>query len=277
MAKVLRLHKESNDNITDWGLSKRYGKDVINQITDPTGADAKKEITSIPSPFARIDLAKNAFKWVVDSNNLEGKTIHHKMVSDCLDVAELFFNFDKFSDKLEILVWDKDQEIAALKRSKNEEHRILGASLEMYLQQDASTYNFKDFDRIYLLNYIGPDKPAQINIIGATSPATLFVSSANNLRYTSIHLKSNGQDLPFDDDYAALYQRDFAFQKYIYALRVNFGDAKFAEYFPELDAVFFQRINCPFLIVSKMPIALYQICIQLREIFRKFSISKGYS
>lgn len=236
MAKVLRLHKESNDNITDWGLSKRYGKDVINQITDPTGADAKKEITSIPSPFARIDLAKNAFKWVVDSNDLEGKTIHHKMVSDCLDVAELFFNYDKFSDKLEILVWDKDQEIATLKNSKNEEHRILGASLEMYLQQDASTYNFEDFNRIYLLNYIGPDKPAQINIIGATSPATLFVSSANNLRYTSSHLKSNGQDLPFDDDYAALYQRDFAFQKYIYALRVSIGDAKFAQYFPELDA-----------------------------------------
>ena len=113
MAKILRLHKESNDNITDWGLSKRYGKDVINQITDPTGADAKKEITSIPSPFARIDLAKNAFKWVVDSNDLEGKTIHHKMVSDCLDVAELFFNYDKFSDKLEILVWDKDQEISS--------------------------------------------------------------------------------------------------------------------------------------------------------------------
>ena len=236
MAKVLRLHKESNDNITDWGLSKRYGKDVINQITDPTGADAEKEITSIPSPFARIDLAKNAFKWVVDSNDLEGITIHHKMVSDCLDVAELFFNYDKFSDKLEILVWDKDQEIEKLKKSKNEEHRILGASLEMYLQQDASTYNFEDFDRIYLLNYIGPDKPAQINIIGATSPATLFVSSANNLRYTSIHLKSNGQDLPFDDDYAALYQRDFAFQKYIYALRVSIGDAKFAQYFPELDA-----------------------------------------
>jgi len=236
MAKILRLHKESNDNITDWGLSKRYGKDVINQITDPTGADAKKEITSIPSPFARIDLAKNAFKWVVDSNDLEGKTIHHKMVSDCLDVAELFFNYDKFSDKLEILVWDKDQEIAELKKSRNEEHRILGASLEMYLEQDAATYNFQDFDRIYLLNYIGPDKPAQMNIIGATSPATLFVSSSNNLRYSSIHLKSNGQDLPFDDDYSPLYQRDFAFQKYFYALRASFGDAKFAQYFPELDA-----------------------------------------
>ena len=46
MAKVLRLHKESNDNITDWGLSKRYGKDVINQIEDPAGLTAKKEITS---------------------------------------------------------------------------------------------------------------------------------------------------------------------------------------------------------------------------------------
>ena len=235
MAKVLRLHKESNDNITDWELSKRYGKDVINQITDPTGADAKKEITSIPSPFARYDLAKNSFKNVVDSNNLEGKTIHHKMVSDCLDIAELFFNYDKFSEKLEIIVWDKDKELNALKNSNNEEHRILGATLEMYLDQDASTYNFNDFDRIYMLNYKGPGRPAKMNILGGTSPATLFVCSANDLTYASKPLKSNGIDLPFDDEYAPLYKREFAFQKYLYALKLNFGEINFANTFPEFN------------------------------------------
>ena len=64
MAKVLRLHKESNDNIIDWGKSKKYGKDVITQIEDPAGMTAKKEITSIPSPFARVDLTKTAFKTI---------------------------------------------------------------------------------------------------------------------------------------------------------------------------------------------------------------------
>ncbi len=235
MAKILRLHKEANNNITDWGQSKRYGKDVINQMTDPAGETYKKEITSIPSPFARFDLAKNAFKQVVDSNNLEGNTIHHKIVSDSLDVAELFFNYDKFDGKLKIIVWDRDKEIEKLKHSSSEEHRILGHTLDMYFQQDASTYNFSNFDRIYLLNYIGPNKPAQMNIIGATSSSTLFVSSANDLSYCSKYLKSNGKDLPFDEDFYPLYKRDFAFQKYLYALRENYGKTKFAQTFPEFN------------------------------------------
>ena len=235
MAKVLRLHKESNDNITDWGLSKRYGKDVINQMTDPVGETYKKEITSIPSPFARFDLAKNAFKRVVDSKDLEGITIHHKTVSDCLDVAELFFNYDKFADKLEIIVWDRDKELDKLKKSPSEEHRILGHSLAMYLNQDRKAYNFDNFDRIYLLNYIGPNKPAQMNILGATSSSTLFVSSANDLSYCSEYLKSNGKDLPFDNDFFPLYRRDFAFQKYLYALRESDGRTIFANKFPEFN------------------------------------------
>ena len=38
MAKVLRLHKQANDNITDWGKCAKYGLNVINQIEDPAGA-----------------------------------------------------------------------------------------------------------------------------------------------------------------------------------------------------------------------------------------------
>lgn len=75
MAKVLRLHKQANDNITDWGKCAKYGLNVINQIEDPAGATAKKEITSIPSPFARIDLAKTAFGIVADSKTIDGNTI----------------------------------------------------------------------------------------------------------------------------------------------------------------------------------------------------------
>ena len=131
MAKVLRLHKESNDNITDWGLSKRYGKDVINQIEDPAGLTAKKEITSIPSPFARVDLAKTAFKFISDSRQLEGETIYHKIVSDSLDVGEIFFNYRKLEDKLEIIVWDRDRELDRLCNSPIEEHQILGQTLSI--------------------------------------------------------------------------------------------------------------------------------------------------
>ena len=233
MAKVLRLHKESNDNITDWGLSKRYGKDVINQIEDPAGLTAKKEITSIPSPFARVDLAKTAFKFISDSRQLEGETIYHKIVSDSLDVGEIFFNYRKLEDKLEIIVWDRDRELDRLCNSPIEEHQILGQTLSMYLSQDAATYNFNDMQRIYLLNYRGKNRPAQMNIIGATSTATLFISSSNDLSYASNELKSSGKDRPFDDAYTPLYKRDFEFQKYLWALVYSYGLERFAAKFPE--------------------------------------------
>ena len=68
MGTVLRLHKEADNNIKDWvgGTNRSYGSDVIDQIEDPGGARADKEITSIPSPFARIDLACSAFREVAD-------------------------------------------------------------------------------------------------------------------------------------------------------------------------------------------------------------------
>ncbi len=235
MAKVLRLHTEANDNIQDWGKSQPYGADVINQIKDPAGLIAKKEITSIPSPFARIDLTKTAFKAVVDSGDLDGDTIYHKIVSDTLDIGELFFNYNKFADKLDIIVWDKEQELRKLKDSELADHRILGETLQMYLEQDASTYNFDKCDRLYVLNYKGNNRPdARMNIIGATSPSTLFICSANDLSYASDYLKPSGNDRPFDEEYTPLYKRDFAYQRYLYALIESIGAATFAGKFKEL-------------------------------------------
>lgn len=237
MAKVLRLHKESNDNIIDWGKSKRYGKDVINQIEDPDGMNARKEITSIPSPFARVDLAKTAFKSICDSRQIDGDTIYHKIVSHSLDVGEIFFNYEKLSSKLDIIVWDRDQELERLCTSDIEEHQILGQTLKMYLMQDANTYNFNEMQRIYLLNYKGKNKPAQMNIIGATSPSTLFISSANNLSYASEELKSSGKYLPFDNEtFTPLYKRDLEYQKYLWALVLSYGRERFATKFSEFYA-----------------------------------------
>ena len=67
MAKVFRLDKiQLDNNIVDWQDSQPYGTKAISEITDPDGATAKKEITSIPSPFARIDLVKTAFREVTN-------------------------------------------------------------------------------------------------------------------------------------------------------------------------------------------------------------------
>jgi hypothetical protein len=95
MGKVFRIYGQGNNNIEDWAQvsNNPYTTQTIAQIKDPNGATPSKEITSIPSPFARIDLVKSAFREVVDSGNLDGNTIFHKMVSDSLDVGEIFFNY----------------------------------------------------------------------------------------------------------------------------------------------------------------------------------------
>lgn len=58
--------------------------------------------------------------------------------------------------------------------SNDSQHRLLGETLKLYMEQDAQAFNFKNLQRIYLLDYIGPNRPAQMNIIGGTSPITLF-------------------------------------------------------------------------------------------------------
>lgn len=242
MAKVFRIHKEGSGNIIDWAKSHSYGDNVIKQITDPFGAKATKEITSIPSPFSRVDLAVTAFK-TVNEVGLVGTSIYHKIVSDCLDIGEIFFNAENFKDprdhsknKIEILVWDRAQEIEKLKKSPVKEHQIVGETLDMYLNQDAKAYNFDKMDKVYLLNYKGPDrKDPQINIVGATSPATLFFSSANDLTYVSDHLRFRNNDRPFDSQYTPLYERDIEFQRFLYAFRLSIGKTQFAALFGDFD------------------------------------------
>lgn len=66
MSKVFRLYKEGSATIREWNESPAfpYNSNARDTIEDPDGASAKNEITSIPSPFARIDLVKTAFKEV---------------------------------------------------------------------------------------------------------------------------------------------------------------------------------------------------------------------
>lgn len=237
MSKIFRLYKEGASTYEDWNNSPAfpYNSASRDTIEDPDGASARHEITSIPSPFARIDLIKTAFKEVCKPDkktkkvDLDGTTIFHKMVSDTLDVAEIFFNIDKYNGKVEIIKWDPQLMLNELSNSGITGHQYLADALVKYMTSDAKTYNFGQLRNLYLLNYIeGPD---ELNIIGATSPATLFFSNANDLSY--VNNIFFGEDRPFDSDYQPLYKRDFEFIKYFFALRKAIPN--FAGLFPEVD------------------------------------------
>lgn len=237
MSKVFRLYREGTSTIREWNENPAfpYNSNARDTIEDPDGASAKNEITSIPSPFARIDLVKTAFKEVCrratrDVRELEGNTIFHKMVSDSLDVGEIFFNIDKFKNKIEIITWDPSVMIDVLKNDQNASHFYVADALQKYLASDARTYNFGQLKNIYLLNYTnGPD---ELNIIGATSPATLFFSGANNLEYIQDIFFANN-DRPFDNDYVPLFRRDFDYIKAWWALRKTIPS--FSNLFPEIE------------------------------------------
>lgn len=238
MSKIFRLYKDGASTYEDWNNSPAfpYNSASRDTIDDPDGASASHEITSIPSPFARIDLVKTGFKEVCKPDkktqqaNLDGNTIFHKMVSDTLDVAEIFFNIDKYKGKIEVIKWEPQIMLAELEQSGIIGHQYLADALKKYMQSDSKTYNFGALKNIYLLNYVeGPD---ELNIIGATSPATLFFSNANDLSYVNdIYF---GEDKPFDSEYQPLYKRDFEFIKYLFALRKSIQN--FAGLFPEVDS-----------------------------------------
>jgi hypothetical protein len=244
MSKIFRLHqKGGSENIEGWqAISGHLTKDHIGSIADPSGSTAHTQITSIPSPFARMDLVRTAFEFVNSSKNLDAATIYHRLVSDCLDVAEIFFNIEALQDKIEVLQWSTGIRVVAgeldidpvsdlgklTNGSVNAKHRLLGETLKMYLFQDRSAFNFADFKHCYLLNY--KQGPEIINIIGGTSPATLFFSSANDLSYVDIRF---GNDKVFDDHFVPLYKRGREFVKYLFAFRRSFPE--FSVKFPDLN------------------------------------------
>ena len=211
--KVFRISDRtggSQDKL-DWFKSTEYKGNDIEEIIDPSESSSKNQITSIPTPFARIDLVKTAFHEVSrlaqensDELKLDGNTIYHKIVSDALDIGEIFFNKD-ICENIEIITWNKKEDLDRLLLSPN--HKLLGETIKMFLKQDEDAYNFDLLDKLYLISY-------NYQIIGGTSPATLFFSSANKF---DVDIKF-GDNKMLDNKYCPLYKRDPDYQKYLYSL-----------------------------------------------------------
>jgi hypothetical protein len=209
--KVFRLFEDNL--ITDWkNRGEPYGKDDINKMTNPDGDQTKTDkLTSIPSPFARMDLVKSAFDYVTSKGkSIEGTTPFHQLVSEALDIGELFFNMDALPN-LKIKHWDKKTDLEQIKGSSNPKHHLLANTLELFLNQDATSFNFKDLNKLYFL-YVDE------NIIGSTSPVSLFVSSGNKNLQDLCSGVSFGNYTPFGGEFIPLYKRDPDFQRFLYLL-----------------------------------------------------------
>ncbi len=243
MSRIFRLHNNGLDGFGGWGVTTQYNGPIINSIEDPAGATATNEITSIPSPFARMDLVKEAFAFV-NRVGLEGNTIHHKMVSHALDVAQIFFNFDTFKDAglIEIVKWDAG-ELTPLTSGRNYPHWLLGKTLELFMTADRAQFNFDLMQGLYMLRYIGPGAPSPMTIIGSTSPASLFYTSANNHDYLQGRIIFGNHQAFGKKDFLPLKDRnDKDFIAWIYALASAIPG--FAARFPEVNQYLTLTFGC---------------------------------
>lgn len=206
---VLRLQNENNgqhdlqNTLKHWDTSRMFDDKQISAI-ESSNKSSLNQPTSIPSPFARIALVKTAFSEVAEHDD-KALFSYQKIVSDSLDVAEIFFSFDKWKNIIEILKWDKDLDLIKLKLG----HLQLYKTLKTFLDNDAQAFNFDKMKGIYILKHLRTGK-----IIGATSPCTLFFSSSNS--FDDVEIPLSNSHVAFKK-ITPLNQRSWEFQKYLYA------------------------------------------------------------
>nr|MBA3986412.1 hypothetical protein [Flavobacteriales bacterium] len=227
MAKVFRIFKNSGQNKSNWFTSFEIGSGAIDSITVQE-TEGKKLPTSIPSPFAQMDLVRTAFKNVCDEfikgTDLDSIKDIHRIVSNALDIGQILFKYETNAASLSIESWDKSNNLNNLKNSSSKKIQHLGKTLELFMTSaDATDFNFDKLDKLFILKYNN-------RVIGGTSPKTLFFASADAYKINvEIHA---GNDKMLDEHPLALYKRDKEYIKYWFYLK---SLPNFANYFPEVN------------------------------------------
>jgi hypothetical protein len=162
----------------------------------------------------------------VADNGINGTTAQHKLVSDALDVAQLFFIYAKHRDRIKIISWNPMDRFEYLANDTNSKHSTFAETLNVFWNQDGNVYNFSKVKRLFfLLNNSN-------QVIGGTSPATMFFAAPDVKMATSGLNITCGRDILFDNDYASLAERDDrSFIEYIFILSKQ---PEFAVLFPEV-------------------------------------------
>ena len=209
----------------------------MEQKTDNSGA-----LNSLPSPFARFFVAREAFRRTKEehiNSKKEAGFAYRQMVSDILDVYEMLFNLNyhrnntwKNGEKLELREWSKTENLNYIKKIMP----ILYNSINEYYNTDIKE------DKLYFLVFTEDGKE---KLLACSSPITGFVTPPDmdkamikkdgSLRiefagpqYNSLHIrrKSKGE---YFRDVLMFEQRDPDFKNYMF--NVLFGSDEVDESF----------------------------------------------
>lgn len=207
MSNILSYNnKTTKTSSEDWIPVEPYQDDDIAQIKDPNGGMSRNPRTAIPSPFAQLDLVKNAFEHLQPgSDRMRGIVSELIMVSNALDVAQLFFEYENHRDHLHIVRWNRAAEIERLKAEP--EHRLYGQTLELFLQSD-KVYNFNQLNDWYIIML-------HDQVVGATSPSSFTMAAPGAAPRDDVNVEPNVKLFSTMRD---LWERDDDFVYYMFLL-----------------------------------------------------------
>ena len=120
---------------------------MVEQKTDNCAA-----LNSLPTPFARFFVAREAFRRVMEENldqSKEAGLAYTQMVSDILDIYELLFNLKyhknntwKSGEKIELREWDFQENMEIIKKKMP----ILYNSVVEYYNKNGHFCHFVTFN-----------------------------------------------------------------------------------------------------------------------------------
>lgn len=203
--------------------------EVMEQSSDNAFA-----LNSLPTPFARFFVAREAFRRVSeaksqnDANPNRTKKVqagfaYEQLVSDCLDVYELLFNL-----KYHRNIWKGSEDIEIREWKKEEDLKSLGEFMPK-LYNALNNYYLTDIEE-KMLFFVIYKKDGQEYLLGCSSPFTGWVTppdldkmivgknrdvvfSAEH--YKSVHIKRKSGGFYFDGQ-KLFEDRDEDFQNYMY-------------------------------------------------------------
>ena len=205
-------------------LTAEHLDDVMEQKTDNCGA-----LNSLPTPFARFFVAREAFRRTMEehaNSSKEAGFAYRQLVSDILDVYELLFylsfhrnNSWKDGEKLEIREWDCATNLPEIKQKMP----VLYNSLMNYYNTDIIE------DKLYFITFTEGGKE---KLLACSSPITGFITPPDmdkakkkkggvesiyfaGEQYDGLHImrKSGGE---YFRDIKLFEQRDADFKNYMF-------------------------------------------------------------
>lgn len=156
-----------------------------------------------------MERVRQAFQNLAERMDLAGTNEDQRLVSESLDVGEVFFNYDKFNELAHIQAIEIKAILDQLHRSADLGHHRLSEMLSEVFAQGESPYNARHFRQLFALQVNG-------QLVGGTSPTTFFFTAGTSYNVKPISFQNR---LLFGATPLALHQRDIDYQKFWYSLQ----------------------------------------------------------